>query len=345
MSNGEWGDNHQGIPAPLVPEDCDLRDYKMMLDGPRLFASQFDAIATDSEWRAGVTLWAKSFQQVPAASLPNDDHQLARLASIDIKKWRRVKEVALRGWQLCTSDRRLYHPVVAEMALEAWVGRLKQRKSSASGVAKRAEVEFDAAPHDRSIVQALRQLWRINPHAKTLLKNAFIPENQEKEATSRQTIGSTDGQTTGSTDGAPPVQPPLNQGKVSEGKVSSSSVEAKASTGATGAGKVLEFSAGKDPGDKPDWWPTRDRYGRVQADITEKVMFDVGKAVLGKSAGGQVTKLRKLYRGDMRAVTDFLLQADEKSDPPEWFAGVLKRAERDQFDTPKHEIYPVETHP
>ena len=34
----------------------------------RLFGSSFHARASDAEWRAGVTLWLKSFHQVPAGS-------------------------------------------------------------------------------------------------------------------------------------------------------------------------------------------------------------------------------------------------------------------------------------
>jgi uncharacterized protein YdaU (DUF1376 family) len=113
------------------------------------------------------------------------------------------------------------------------------------------------------------------------------------------------------------------------------SVETKVSTGGAAAGEV---------GSKPAWWPTRDRYGRVTSEVTEKIMFDLGKAVLGNSAGGQVTRMRKAYKGDMRAVIDFLLQADEKSSPSQWFAACLNRAERDQHDEPKHSIFPAETH-
>ncbi len=104
-----------------------------------------------------------------------------------------------------------------------------------------------------------------------------------------------------------------------------------------------EPSSGASAGlksDRPPWWPQQDRYGRVVSDVTEKIVFDVGKAVLGKSAGGQVTRLRKLYRGDMRAVTDILLQAEEKSDPAEWIAGVIKRGDVDEITPTKSEIYP-----
>lgn len=116
--------------APLTPPDCDLRDFAFMpLDAGRLFGSEFHAIASDSEWRAGVCLWLKSWHQVPAASLPNDDTMLCRLAEYgrDIRTWRKVRDVALRGWILC-DDGRLYHETVAQKAVEAWERKQAFRK-------------------------------------------------------------------------------------------------------------------------------------------------------------------------------------------------------------------------
>lgn len=117
------------LPPPLTPEDCDLRDFPFLpLDIQRLFNSEFHARANDSEWRAGLTLWLKSFHQVPCGSIPNDDVSLTRLAELgrDFKTWKKVKTVALHGWVKC-SDGRLYHPVVAEKASDAWAGKRGQR--------------------------------------------------------------------------------------------------------------------------------------------------------------------------------------------------------------------------
>ena len=127
------------VPAPLVPAEVDLRDFGFMpLDIIRLFGSRFHAIASDAEWRAGVTLWAKSFHQVPAASLPDDDVELCRLAELgrDVKTWKRLRANAMHGWVLC-SDGRWYHPVVSEKANEAWSRKRVARERSAKGNAKR----------------------------------------------------------------------------------------------------------------------------------------------------------------------------------------------------------------
>lgn len=117
------------LPDPMTPADCDLRDFPFMpLDIARLFNSEFHARANDAEWRAGLTLWLKSFHQVPAGSVPDDDVSLTRLAELgrDVKTWRKVKEVALYGWVRC-NDGRLYHPVVVEKVREAWDGKRAQR--------------------------------------------------------------------------------------------------------------------------------------------------------------------------------------------------------------------------
>lgn len=104
----------------------------MPMDIQRLFNSEFHARAGDAAWRAGVTLWLKSFHQVPAGSVPDDDVSLARLAEMarDVKGWRRIREQALYGWVKC-SDGRLYHPVVVEKANEAWAGKKGQRARTA----------------------------------------------------------------------------------------------------------------------------------------------------------------------------------------------------------------------
>lgn len=159
---------------PLTPPDCDLTDFAFMpLDVARLFASSFHARATDGEWRAGVTLWAKSWHQVPAASLPDDDVELARLAEFgrDVRSWRKVRDGALRGWAKA-DDGLLYHPVVAEKALEAWLEKLAQRLSSGAGNAKRWKVAFDPQPIRDAISVAANMLASLDPQSKAIAKAA-----------------------------------------------------------------------------------------------------------------------------------------------------------------------------
>lgn len=122
--------------APLTPADCDLRGLPFMpLDTVRLVDSDLMALSTGEEFKASVTLWCKCWLQVPAASLPDDDRILAHLSGAGAR-WKKIKDMALRGFVLC-DDGRWYHPVVAEKAREAWKHRLQQRARAAKRWDKR----------------------------------------------------------------------------------------------------------------------------------------------------------------------------------------------------------------
>ena len=115
------------LPNPLTPADCDLTGYRWMpLDVIRVIDSDTFGISTGDEFKTAFRLWAKCWQQVPAASLPDDDRVLAHLAGLseNLPKWKKVRDVALRGFVKC-SDGRLYHPVIAEKAIEA-MGKREQ---------------------------------------------------------------------------------------------------------------------------------------------------------------------------------------------------------------------------
>lgn len=123
------------VPDPLTPADCDLRGMEWMpMFGSRLFTSDFEARASDEVFRAAVRLWWMAWQQVPAASLPDDDFVLCKLAGLgrDMKTWKRFREFdALHGFTLC-SDGRLYHGLLAEQAREAWDRRVRERGRKAA---------------------------------------------------------------------------------------------------------------------------------------------------------------------------------------------------------------------
>lgn len=118
-------------PPPLVAADVDLRGMEFMpLFGDRLFKSTTWIEAKPEAQVAALRLWWHAYaHEVPAASLPDNDRLLAEHAGygIAVKAWQRIKGQALRGWVLC-SDGRWYHKVVAELALEAWAGRVRNRE-------------------------------------------------------------------------------------------------------------------------------------------------------------------------------------------------------------------------
>ncbi|WCM21393.1 YdaU family protein [Paraburkholderia bryophila] len=124
------------LPEPLVPSDVDLRGFTgFMLDVERLLASELVALGTPEECWFALMLWCRAWQQQPPASLPNDERVLAAFSRAGAK-WKKVRDIVLRGFVLC-SDGRLYHKVLAEEALTAWEKRKKYQERSAKANAKR----------------------------------------------------------------------------------------------------------------------------------------------------------------------------------------------------------------
>jgi len=54
-------------------------------------------------------------------------------------------------------------------------------------------------------------------------------------------------------------------------------------------------------------------------------LFDRGKAILGKSAGGQIAKLKAMFGGDVAKTRAYLEDAAVKSDPGEWVAATIRK--------------------
>lgn len=120
------------FPDPMVPAECDCRGLPYMpLEVVRLRDSDFALLSTGEEFKAGFLLWCASWQQVPAASLPDDDRILAKLAGLGAGEWSALRPVAMRGWVKC-SDGRLYHAVIADNAMRAWTNRVGQSARAAS---------------------------------------------------------------------------------------------------------------------------------------------------------------------------------------------------------------------
>lgn len=142
--------------APLVPPEVDLRDFPYMpLHVERLRRSKAWLRAKKNP-EIGfymLNLWAGSWHERPAGSLENDDETLAELAMCSDAKWPKVKEAAMRGWIECT-DGRLYHPVVAEVAMDAWATRIeRRRRTEAATAARQAKLtkHVDTQPAQRDV--------------------------------------------------------------------------------------------------------------------------------------------------------------------------------------------------
>lgn len=223
--------------APLTPPDCDIRDYPgMMVDVARVRDSGLASDETPEACWAAFLLWCASWHQVPAGSIPDNDQWIAKHAGyaqrgrIDTKAWNKVRDGALRNFVKC-SDGLLYHPVVAEKALEAWLTKLASRLSSGAGNAKRWKVPFDPAPIEAQMKVAKEMLTALNPQSNALTKrkhSGLLPKSDQDPA------------------GTPVAIPSGSQEKEREGKGSSDS----APIGADGAGAPP--AVGKKPAKTPE---------------------------------------------------------------------------------------------
>jgi len=140
------------LPPPPLPPGVVLRSFPWFpLDVVRLRDSRLAFDVTPEAFRSAVLLWCVSWHQDPAASLPDDDRQLAAWAGYGAPlggrvstDWVRVRgEGALHGFVAC-ADGRLYHPVLVEKALTAW-GQVVDR--NAKREADRARKAGGRRPH------------------------------------------------------------------------------------------------------------------------------------------------------------------------------------------------------
>lgn len=157
------------LPPPLTPADCDLRDFQFMpLDVRRLLTSETWVLGSGDERAAAMTLWLESWHQVPAGSLPSDDRMLAHLSQSG-SKWKKIRTHVLRNW--CkAADGRLYHPVVAEKVLEAWIEKIASSFSGATGNAKRWGVGIETDSIKQRFHSAVEMLRAVAPQSKALKK-------------------------------------------------------------------------------------------------------------------------------------------------------------------------------
>lgn len=118
-------------------EVIDLRRYEFMpLSVQALRDSEIaDRHKVSAEgFRAAVLLWCASWHQVPAATLPDDDRALARMAGLDgdLRRWRHIREEALHGFVFNESIGRLQHIWLGCRAKDVWEKGRKKRESLAT---------------------------------------------------------------------------------------------------------------------------------------------------------------------------------------------------------------------
>jgi hypothetical protein len=173
------------LPLPL-PSDVDLSDLPHMpLHDRRLMKSR--AWLQAKNWRGGgpglgfclFNLWVEAFRSVPAGSLEDDDDMLADQARCDIEFWAVIRDKAMRGWE--KHGGRLWHPVIAELAWDLWLQRLKARHEKAldsqRAAAKRA---FDAGREPPDPPGGLAD-WMASKYPATAAYQAALVTAQVRE--------------------------------------------------------------------------------------------------------------------------------------------------------------------
>ena len=74
---------------PIVLAGLDLTSFDFMpVEWARLLASDTWLLSNDAEKVAAITLWGRSWAQVPAGSLPSDERLLASLSGAG-PRWKR----------------------------------------------------------------------------------------------------------------------------------------------------------------------------------------------------------------------------------------------------------------
>ncbi|MGD9643781.1 MAG: DUF1376 domain-containing protein, partial [Elusimicrobiales bacterium] len=128
-------------PEPLVPAHVNLRDFHFMpLEVGRLLDSETWIQAAHQPFlgHALISLWCAAWHEVPAGSLPANRVVLARKAHRTPAEFEEIADLALAGFIEC-SDGRLYHPVIAEKAKEAWEKRRDSKARTAAATAAASE--------------------------------------------------------------------------------------------------------------------------------------------------------------------------------------------------------------
>lgn len=131
------GDDLGALAVYDLPIGTRLRGDWFPLYHRRLMGSRFVATVGEAAAFRAILLWCAAAEQDPAGTLPDDDAELAHLAQMgrDRAGWRKLRDGALYGWGPVRvfgegrEARRLAHPVVTEVMVEA-VRRMDERRAA-----------------------------------------------------------------------------------------------------------------------------------------------------------------------------------------------------------------------
>lgn len=172
------------LPDPLVPPEVNLEGLGFIPMKLRVLKSTLFLKSSGDEFKAAFALWVNSWTETPAGSLPDDEVVLEALSCS--KVWPKVRAKALHNWIKC-SDGRLYHPVVAELALDAWERRGEFREKLENKEDRRGRYRERV----RELSQQLRDLGVVPPRNVSLKKlEAALVDARKSHDASTQASGS-----------------------------------------------------------------------------------------------------------------------------------------------------------
>jgi hypothetical protein len=116
----------------------------------------------------------------------------------DLKAWRRVKAVAMRGFVLC-SDGRYYHRTVSARALEVWIDKLKRRLAGGKGNQARWGCSFEPAIIRQQIAVAESMLRNLSASCPAVSRQSHEIADGSQSDRKRITGGSQANSTEGNT--------------------------------------------------------------------------------------------------------------------------------------------------
>lgn len=136
------------LPPPPYPEPVNLAGLRrLQLPNSVLIRRDMARGMQDPILGAMLRLTVCSLQEVPAGSLPSEDHELrvlAGMARVDDEEWHRVRSALLMTWQLC-SDGRMYDVSLVEAVQAMWRQLEGSRAGARRSVESRRKVAHVAA--------------------------------------------------------------------------------------------------------------------------------------------------------------------------------------------------------
>jgi hypothetical protein len=178
------------LPSPPYAADVRASGWRFILDMERIEQST-TWLVTPLHLRPWLLmLWAKSWQQIPCGSLPNDIEHIAALIGLTPEQFDNDRAVLMRKWYLCR-DGRWYHPFITKQVVEMLDARkvAAERKDNW----RKRQREYVAVLHDPSgraaPVETLGGGTRDNPDV-TRDKPDVTRESDDVPATSSSSSSS-----------------------------------------------------------------------------------------------------------------------------------------------------------